>query len=263
MILKEIEGVPRDKFDRLPATRQFTCRPTAPQDAHQRVVERHLVIQVVKATLVHITMIKPHVIDLGNKADAGVGRFDLSDSPLPECYRHHVRHVAAEPVNALVSPELQDVEHARPGRRNRVEVGAAVPRVNAVVEFHGFIPVVAARRRTIAVVACCAGGIFVIGIVALSQIHIPRSKTLPCEIIEIVLRVKELLFVVALSQIFYFCVFCVACVFACHMVGHEVDDDLETSAVGAVNQRLKLRHAVLYFHCHIRTHVVVVADGIG
>ena len=47
------------------------------------------------------------------------------------------------------------------------------------------------------------------------------------------------------------------------MVGHKIDDDFESRFVGTLDKVFKLRHAVLYLHCHVRAHVIVVTDGIG
>ena len=172
-------------------------------------------------------------------------------------------HIAAETVNALGRPELEDVENLQPCGRDGVKMGTAVPRVDAVVEFDGLVPVVTVGRCSVAVVAGSTGGKFVVSLFALTQVNSIGRKFLTGNIVEIVFRVKEHHGIVAFAKILNTCGFAVALIFARYMVGHEVDDNLETHLVGAVDKGLKLRHTVIDFDCHVGAHVIVVTDGIG
>ena len=100
-------------------------------------------------------MIQSCVIDFGNEHDVREFFFHLVDGPAPKLHRHHVRHVATEGVDTLACPEFQYVQHLVPGRWNGVEVAAVAPWVDAVVEFHGLVPVVDAWVLAVAVVTGC------------------------------------------------------------------------------------------------------------
>ena len=71
-------------------------------------------------------------------------------------------------------------------------------------------------------------------------------KLLSRNIVEVIPRVKEHHRVVALAQVAGTQWLGVALIFPCHVVGNEVDDDLQARLVGAFYQRLKLCHAVFY-----------------
>ena len=251
-----------DALHRVPAAGEVACRPTVTQDASQCIIERHLVIQVVKTAIKDIAAVECHVINFGDKDDFRINLLDLPDRPVPEGHRHHVRHVAAEAVNPLASPEPENVKHPCPRGRDGVEMGAAVPRVDAVVEFHGLVPVVTVRRGGVAVIACRSGGKLAVSLGALSQVNTAGRKLLTCNVVEIVLWVKEHHRVVALAQVFNVCWFGVALILACHVVGHKVDDDFEARFVGALHQGLKLLHAVFHLDGKVGTHVIIVADGV-
>ena len=51
-------------------------------------------------------------------------------------------------------------------------------------------------------------------------------------------------------------------ILACHVVGDEVDDDIEACAVGAVHQRRELLHASRNARGQVRVDVKIVLDGI-
>ena len=69
---------------------------------------------------------------------------DLPDEPCHEFRRYKLHHVAAETVNSLRSPEINDIEHPVPSGCVRV----------TIVYLHGLVPVVYSWLRTVAVVAC-------------------------------------------------------------------------------------------------------------
>ena len=48
-----------------------------------------------------------------------------------------------------------------------------------------------------------------------------------------------------------------------HVVGHEVDDHLQSCIVGALHQLGELLHAVRHGGRQVGVHIVVVLDGIG
>ena len=168
-------------------------------------------------------------------------------------------HVAPEAVHALAGPEREDVEHLVPGGRYGIKMRAAVPRVNTVIQFDGLVPVVAARGCGVAVVACCPCRELAI----VTQVNTDGSEILSRDVIEIVPWVKEHHRVVVFTQVAHTSRTRVTLILTGHMVGHKVDDDLESLVVSAVHERLKFSHTVLDLNGHIGTHVIVVAYRVG
>ena len=75
---------------------------------------------------------------------------------VPKLYGHHLCHVASESVDTLCGPEQKYVRHLAPCARYRIEVvtsaiGIAV--INAVIQLHGFIPVVYSGVRIEMIIA--------------------------------------------------------------------------------------------------------------
>ena len=82
-------------------------------------------------------------------------------------------------------------------------------------------------------------------------------------IVEVVLRVEVLGGVVVLSKVTHALGFADAPVLAGHMVGHEVDDDLQSCLVGTPHQSTKLLHAARHVFGQVGVDVVIVGNGVG
>ena len=52
-------------------------------------------------------------------------------------------------------------------------------------------------------------------------------------------------------------------ILACHMIGNEVDHDLQPCLVATLHESLELLHAVRHIHSKVGVYVVIVGDGIG
>ena len=259
MILEEVEHASLQAVDRLPCAGDGRGRGAAFDHGAQRVVEAHLVVEVVEAAVVEVAAVDGWVVDFGYEDDALVALLDAADGPLPEVDRHHVRHVAAEAVDAASSPVEQDVEHLLPRRGHGVEVVAAAALiVDAVVQLHRLVPVVLARRGREAVVARHLGRIFHV----VATVEVGR-ELLSGDVVEVVLRRECLGRVVVLSEVAYSTWRRGRLVAACHVVGHEVDYHPEPRLVGAFHQGVELLHAPCRVVGQVARHAVVVRYGVG
>ena len=126
-------------------------------DAAQSIVQVDLVVQVVEASVFDEIAIKGDIIYLSDKYYVRISFTDVGNRPLPEFERHHVGHVAAEAVNAHLTPIAQYGVHVVPCARNRVEVIGVVAVVNAIVELDCLVPVVLRWESREAIVARCLG----------------------------------------------------------------------------------------------------------
>ena len=68
--------------------------------------------------------------------------------------------------------------------------------------------------------------------------------------------------VVILAEVAYACRLADGMVFACHVVGDKVHDDLHSSLVGTLYEVLPLSHAQTYVLCQVGVYVVIIGDGI-
>ena len=94
------------------------------------------------------------IIHLANKLHPRKLVLHLAQCPVPELHRHHLCHVTAESINALGSPEAQDLQHLMPCVGHRGEVfHSAGAVIDAIVELDGLIPVITVGLRTETVVA--------------------------------------------------------------------------------------------------------------
>ena len=174
--------------DCLPLLSDVGCTTTMTDDVAQRVVHTHFVIKPIEACS-DVVAIEPRVVDLADETQVRILLFHLRDDPAPELHWNHEHHVAAEGINTLACPEEQHVEHLVPRVGYRVEMtDSAGIIVYSIIEFHRFIPVVAAGSIVEVVVARCFGGQLLIGKqLAVIEVEI-RREGLSGTIIEIVLR---------------------------------------------------------------------------
>ena len=113
-------------------------------DADERVVESNLIIEVVKLAVLDIVVVLPCIVYLGNKDDVWILLLDDGYYPTPKLEGYHFCHVAAETIDTLLSPKEEDIAHLEPCRGEREEIGTlAFEVVDAIIEFYGFVPVVA------------------------------------------------------------------------------------------------------------------------
>ena len=182
-----------------------------------------------------VVAINGGVVELGNECDVWMPLLDLRYGPVPELHGHHVGHVAAEAVDALLRPEEQNVEHLVPGGGDGGEVALASGVIYAIVQFYRLIPVVLARIWVKTVVAGGHGGLLVVEIGALPQVD-ARGELLAGHVVEIVGWRESKVFIVAFSQVVNAVRLGDAVVLTRHMVWHEVDECLEACLVGALHQ---------------------------
>ena len=247
----------------LPGAADVVRRAMAADDVAHDIIHPHLVIEVVEA-VGDVVAVLAGVVDLADKHDMLVLLLHLAGGPSPEGGRHHLGHVAAEGVDALGSPEHQDVEHLLPCRGNRVKVAyTAGIVVYAVVQLHGLVPVVLAWSVVEAVVARGLGRLLSIRFhLALIEVEV-RSEALPGTVVEVVLRVEAILRVVTFAEVLDARRLTDTVILTCHMVGHEVDDDLQSRLMTTLHQLLKLLHTLCDVDGQVGVDVVVVGDGIG
>ena len=101
------------------------------------------------------------VIYFGYESQLGVFLFDLRNYPSPELTRHHLCHVATETIDAFRRPEQQYVAHLLPSVGHRVKVVSCIVHiVYAIIQLHGFVPIVLVGPCVEAVVTGSLGGLF-------------------------------------------------------------------------------------------------------
>ena len=246
----------------LPFVGDGRCRTVAANHVAQTVVHTHLVVEQVEARA-QIVAVLVRIIDLANELDVGIAELHLVGGPCPEGGGHHLGHVAAEGIHALLCPEEQDVGHLVPSVGNGIVVlrtSAGITVVDAIVQFHGLVPVVARRTVAEAVVARCLGGILA---VSLLRTELREVERLPPAIVEVVVSAEMPFLVIGLSKVFHALGPGNAVILACHVIGHEVHDDLQPHAMRTLDECLPLGHALLHAGGQVGVHVVIVADGIG
>ena len=266
MVLHEIEQLVQYVVLRLPLATDTLGRPALAGHAAQVVVHADLVVQVVH-TRSQVVAVQRGVVALGDEehllvsASAPVRHVlaHLRDDPCEELHGHHLRHVHAEAVHAAVGPVEEYIPHLEPRVGNGVELLLHTALVeDAVVQLHGLVPVVMPGVGAEAVVAGGLGG--ELAVVA----DVERGReSLAGEVIEVIERREGPLGVVVLAQVAHARRLAQRLVLARHMVRHEVDEHLQSGAVGACDQCLKLGHTLRLIHRQVRVHVVVVGDGIG
>ena len=112
------------------------------------------------------------------------------------------------------------------------------------------------------VVAGSLGGFFQIRLLlALIQVEI-GVEALSGTVVEVVLGVEAHRRVVRLAQVLHLLGLADGLVLTGHVVGHEVDDDLQASLMAACHQLFKLLHALFHVDSQVGVNVVVVGDGI-
>ena len=181
---------------------------------------------------------------------------------MPKLNRNHVRHIAAEGVNTFCGPKEQNRQHLVPRGRNRLEVSAAVPRVNAIIQFDGLIPVAGRWRGGETIVAGGPRRELVVAVVAAAQVNARWTERLAGDVVEIVGRREEHALVVITAQVTHAGRRGVAVILAGHMVRDKIKHNLQARVVNALHESLKLFHPVWHVHGKFGADVVVVAYGV-
>ena len=187
VVLQEVEHVRADIVGGLPFVGDGSSRPTAADHIAHTVVHAHLVVEQVESGM-EIATVLLRIIDLADKLNLRIAELHLIRGPRPEGSGHHLGHVATECIHALLGPEEQNVGHLIPSVGYGVEVfrtstGIAV--VNAVVEFHGLVPVVARGTIGKTIIARSLCGILPVG---LFRTELGQVKRLSPAIVEVILR---------------------------------------------------------------------------
>ena len=259
VILQEVEHVGTYVINALPALCDFGCSGVTADDVAERVIESHLVVEIVETTRVDVVAVLVGIIHLGNEDDIGKLLLDLGNGIVPELHRHHLGHVATEAVDALGRPEEEDVEHLVPCVGNGVEVVARVVDViHAIVELYRLVPVATAHPGREVVVARSLGRILMIPL----EVKVVGMQFLTGKIVEIVAGREAQVLVIACPEVFGACGCHIRVVLTSHVVGHKVDDGLQSSLVCTLHEVLELLHACQFAGGQVGIDIVVVADGI-
>ena len=109
MVFQEVEHVVAYAFHLLPAERDVLCGNPSVRHRPQRIIEPHLVIEIVKLTIEDVVAVLGRIVHFCDEDNARMLCPHLRDGPLPKSHRHHFRHVATEAVDLLVGPIQEDV----------------------------------------------------------------------------------------------------------------------------------------------------------
>ena len=264
VVLKEVEHVILYVVSVLPAPRYAVGRAALAHHVTKAIIHAHLVVQVVE-TRGHIPVILVRVVDLTDEDELRETLLHYARGISPKFRRHHLRHVAAEAVDAFLRPKEQDVGHLLPRVGHGGEVMASatgIAIVDTVVELYRLIPIILARLGVKLVVASAFGRVLHIRLLAIGWLH-GAHESVARTIIEIVLRVKMLCRVVIRAQVAHAFGKVYAMIFTRHVVWHEVYYHLHACLVGALHESLKLRHALRHVLGQVWVHVVIIGYGIG
>ena len=146
-----------DIIHHLPFMSDTGSRALTPNHTTQAIIHSHLIIKIIETSL-HIVAVLVRIIYLTDYNNVRILRFQYLRSIRPECSRHHLCHIAAETIYTLACPIKQDIRHLAPCIWHRLIMIASASRItiiHSIVEFHGLIPVVAARTVVKAVVTRC------------------------------------------------------------------------------------------------------------
>ena len=121
VVLEEVEHVLADVVGGLPFVGDGRCRTVAANHVAQTVVHAHLVVEQVEAHA-QIVAVLVRIIDLADELYVGIAELHLVGGPCPEGGGHHLGHVAAEGIHALLCPEEQYVGHLVPSVGNGIVV---------------------------------------------------------------------------------------------------------------------------------------------
>ncbi len=134
--------------------------------------------------------------------------------------------------------------------------------VYSVVEFYGVVPVELAGECREAVVARRTCGKLHVSLFAFAKVYAFGGELLTGNIVEVVGGAEEHLGVIVMAKVLNAFWLDVGGVLACHMVGHEVNDNFHTLFVGALHQVVEFIEPLVDIHRQVRVDVVVVGDGV-
>ena len=264
VVLEEVEHVFLDVGNVLPVIGDAACRTAVANDVAHTIVHAHLVVKVIEPRA-HIGAILLCVIHLANEHHLRMAPLHDAGGIAPKLMGHHLRHVAPETIDVLRSPIEQDVGHLGPRAWNRIVVIATtsgVAIVHAIVELHGLVPIAYTWPIVETVVTGALGGILHIRLLAFRRRNRAHER-LPRTVIEIVTRGEMHVHIILLAQVGHTSRTADRVIFARHMVGNEVDNDLHAHIMDACHELLKLLHAIVHINRDVGVNVVIVSNSVG
>ena len=264
MVLQKIEHVLADVVSALPCLRDCRRRRVTTDYPPERIVESHFVIEEIKASVRNITTVFLRIIHLCNELHLRRLRFHLSNCIMPELYRHHLRHVTAESVDALFHPIEQNGRHLLPRVGNRIEMARSSSHiVHSIIEFHRFIPVIATGPSVEKIISGSFRRHFQVGIAgSRGRDEVIGMQGLPPAIIEIIAYRKGHFAVIVSSQIPLTLRCNIRCILTCHVIRHKIKYEFESGLVHTANQSLELVHSMRHRLCQIRVDIKIIFDGV-
>ena len=262
-------------------------------DVLDRVIEGHLVIQVVHLALVQVLPVQGWIVDLGQQQCLGELNLDGRVQVAPEFHGNHFRHVVSQAVDPFAKPEMGNVPELDPGIRDFfvlpellvspvVHFGVSLGKLvkilgpvgaDAIVDLHSLIPVVEIGLGSSRSVARPFGRVFVEFAVSfrmgfpsqgkIAFLPFGNPEGFPDDVIEIVVAPVLLSLVVPGAEILHALGVVQTLILAGHVVRNDVDDHFHALPVGSLDQGLELLHPLFRVHSQVRVHVVIVLHGIG
>ena len=171
----------------------------------------------------------------------------LVNSPCPEGGRHHLCHVTTEGIDTLGSPEEQDIRHLIPcigDRQEMLRTTAGITIVDAVVEFHGLIPVITVWCISKTIISRGLGRY--LRIYLLLACNMRKNQRLAPTIIEIITDIEMVFLMVVLTEILHTGGLADTLILPGHMIGNKIHDYLEACLMRAGNESLKLLHTMIH-----------------
>ena len=187
----------------LPSLRDSRGRCVTTNHTAERIVEPHLIIEKIEATMCNVTAIFLRIVHFRNELHGRGLLLHLRNGIMPKLYGHHLRHVTTESIDSLFHPEEQNVSHLLPRVGNGVEMACtSADIIHTVVEFHGFVPVVAAGPRIKEIIPGGFSRHFEIRITRCGRFHkIIGMQRLAPTIIEVIANRKRHFAIVVGAQI--------------------------------------------------------------
>src|SRR5690554_1323234 len=245
MIFHEVKHLRLNISHVVQCKRNIRRRAISASHVTQRVVEPHLIIQVIKAIFIQKVSIGIGIIDLRHEQYIRKVLLDLGNYPTPEGEWHHLCHIASKSVYSLSSPKKENFSHLFPRVGDGVKMSYSPAHViYSIIQLHRFIPIVSGGPVREAVVSGSLRGKLTINPFLNFLFRKLYFEGLLRQVIKIISRRESHRRIVILSKVPQSFRFSNRLVVSCYMVRHVIYNHLQPGLTRTLNQTFKLFHSI-------------------